>query len=88
MRNSHTIGRIIIVIFLGAIVGGVLGEVIALLIPDGIVREFFLRSVSFGFSPATINLILITFTLGFTFKLNIIGVIGIFLATYIMRWYS
>jgi len=88
MRNTHTIGRIIIVIFLGAIVGGVLGEVIALLIPDGIVHEFFLRSVSFGFSPVTINLILITFTLGFTFKLNIIGVIGIFLATYIMRWYS
>jgi len=88
MRRSRTIGWFIIAVLLGALIGGVLGEVIALLLPAGIVKDFFLRSVSFGFSPTTINLILINLTFGFTFKLNIISVIGIFLATYILRWYS
>ena len=87
MQRKHTFLWIFLAIFLGALIGGVLGEVIALVIPSGVVHDFFLRSVIFGFSPTTINLVLLTFTIGFTFKLNIIGVIGIFLATYILRWY-
>ncbi len=77
----------VLVIFVGALLGAVLGELIGLVLPDGVVKEFFLRSVSFGLSPTTINLVLLTFTFGMTIKLNIIGVIGIVLASYIFRWY-
>ena len=74
-------------IILGALLGSAIGEALGVILPDGVVKDFFLRSISFGISPATLNLVLITFTIGFTFKLNVIGVIGVFLATYIFRWY-
>ncbi|MBN1998797.1 DUF4321 domain-containing protein [candidate division KSB1 bacterium] len=86
MKNRSKL-MFVLVIFVGALVGAVLGELVGLVLPDGVVKDFFLRSVSFGFSPTTINLVLLTFTFGATIKLNIIGVIGIVLASYVFRWY-
>jgi len=72
---------------IGALIGSALGELLGLLLPDGVVREFFLRSANPAFGPATLNLGLFTFTLGFSFKLNIVGIIGIFLSGYLLRWF-
>ena len=88
MRLRQSVGMFILVVFLGALIGAVLGEIIGLLLPNGVAKEFFLKSVNFGFSPTTLNLVLLTFTIGITMKINVIGVIGIFLATYIFRWYT
>jgi hypothetical protein len=88
MRIRRSAWWFILAIFIGALTGAVLGEIISLILPEGVVKDFFLRSVSFGFSPTTINLVLITVTIGLYLKLNIVGVIGIFLATYIFRWYT
>lgn len=77
---------IILVIVIGALIGSALGEIIAYVIPGGVVKDFFLKSVSASFGPGTINIIILTFTLGFSLKLNIIGVFGIFIAAYILRW--
>lgn len=64
-----------------------MGSLITLLLPDGVVKQFFVRSATIGFEPFTINLGFINFTLGFTFILNVIGVVGIAFAAYILRWY-
>jgi hypothetical protein len=74
-------------ILVGMLIGSAVGEVLSLVLPDGVVKEFFLRSVSFGLSPFTIDLVLITLTFGLTLTLNIVGVIGIIIAVYILRWY-
>jgi hypothetical protein len=88
MRIRRSAWWFLLAIFIGALTGAVLGEIIALILPDGVVKEFFLRSVSFGFTPTTLDLVLVTFTIGLSLKLNIVGVIGIFLAAYIFRWYT
>lgn len=88
MRQKFSVGWFVFAVILGALIGSALGEAIGVVLPGGVVKEFFLRSASFGFGPATLNLALFTLTFGFTFKLNVIGVIGIFLATYIFRWYT
>jgi hypothetical protein len=85
MRKKR-LGFILIILLLGGLVGTALGEVLTLILPEGVVKEFFLRSASFGFSPTQINLVIITFTLGFSFKINIIGVIGIVVVGYMLRW--
>ena len=85
--GKKTVGKLIVVLLLGAIVGSALGELIAYLLPSGVVEEFFLRSVHAGFSPVTLNAVLFTFTIGFTFTLNIVGIIGIAIAIYLLRWY-
>jgi hypothetical protein len=88
IKRKLSIGTLLIAVVLGALIGSTLGEVIGLILPDGVVKDFFLRSASIGIEPVLVNLVIIAFTFGFTFKLNIIGVIGIILATYIFRWYA
>jgi len=81
-------GVLILIIFLGILIGSAFGELIGLILPDGVVKNFFLISVNTGISPTVIDLNLIKFTLGFTFKLNVIGIIGIAIATYMLKWYK
>ncbi|NOY78889.1 MAG: DUF4321 domain-containing protein [Calditrichaeota bacterium] len=85
--RRKSIGYLFLILFLGALIGSALGEVIGLILPPGVVREFFLRSAVGGIAPATLNASLFTITLGFSFKLNVIGIIGVAIAAYIVRWY-
>ena len=84
--NRKNIWTILLILFLGALIGSALGELLAYLIPAGVVKEFFLKSAVARFGPATLNLVILTFTLGFSFKLNVIGIIGIIIAAYILKW--
>ena len=76
----------ILAIVVGALIGTVLGEIIAFVIPDGVVKDFFLKSATASLGPGTLNIIVMSFTLGFSIKLNITGVIGILVAAYAFRW--
>ncbi len=80
-------GILILFLVLGAIIGSALGKLIAFIMPDGVVKQFFLRSATIGFDPVTVNLGFINFTFGFNFILNVIGVVGIAFAAYLLRWY-
>jgi len=82
-----SLGILILFLFLGAIIGSALGKLIAFILPDGVVKQFFIRSATIGFDPVTINLGFISFTFGFEFILNVIGVVGIAFAAYLLRWY-
>ncbi len=84
--RKHKLIWFLAIIILGALIGSALGEVLGLILPHGVVREFFLRAASFGFGPANINLIIISFTIGLKLKINIIGVLGIALASYFLRF--
>ena len=85
--RKRSLGILILFLFLGAIIGSALGKLIALILPDGVVKQFFIRSAIIGFDPVTINLGFISFTFGFEFILNVIGVVGIAIAAYLLRWY-
>ncbi|MBD3386264.1 DUF4321 domain-containing protein [candidate division KSB1 bacterium] len=88
MWRKHTLGWIILAILLGALIGSVFGQILGLILPDGVVKDFFLRSVDFGFGPLDIDFVMISLTLGLYIKFNITGVLGIVLAAYILRWYA
>ncbi len=77
---------IVAVIFLGALIGSALGELVAYLIPAGVVKDFFLKAAVAQIGPATLNIVILTITLGFSFKLNVIGIIGIMIAAYLLKW--
>lgn len=85
--RKKSVSFVILILFLGAAVGTALGEIIGFLLPEGVVEQFFLRSALVGFEPFTANLGVFTLTIGFSLKLNIIGVIGIAFTAYILRWY-
>lgn len=79
---------ILVVLFLGSVLGSMLGRVLAWLLPDNsVVEKFFLLSVQWGIKTFTLEAGLFNMTFGLTFELNIIGVLGIFFAAYILKYY-
>ncbi|MDP6529848.1 MAG: DUF4321 domain-containing protein [Gemmatimonadota bacterium] len=80
-------GILVFGIILGLLIGAIVGEAIGLILPDGVVKEFFLLSVGTSVGPATVNLVALSFTVGFTVKINLMAVLGVVFATYLLRWY-
>jgi hypothetical protein len=85
MRKKSAV-FVVFIIIIGAMIGTAIGEVIGILVPQGVVQDFFLKSASASLGPGTLDIILLTVTLGFSFKLNVMGVIGILIAAYALRW--
>jgi len=85
--RKRSLGILILFLFLGAIIGSALGKLVTFILPDSVVKQFFIRSATIGFDPVTLNLGFISFTFGFEFILNVIGVVGIAFAAYLLRWY-
>ncbi|NOZ55421.1 MAG: DUF4321 domain-containing protein [Calditrichaeota bacterium] len=85
--RRYSVGFLALVLFLGAVVGSALGELIGSLLPTGVVHDFFLKSVTAGFGPATLDALVFSITLGVSFRLNVVGIVGILLVAYVLRWY-
>ncbi len=80
-------GYVVLILLLGAMLGTLFGELIGLILPAGVVKEFFLRSGGFTLEPVTLNAVVFTLTVGLSLKLNVAGLIGLVLAIYLLRWY-
>ena len=84
--RKKSVSFVIFIVIIGAMIGTAFGEVIGMIVPQGVVQDFFLKSVSASIGPGKLDIILFTLTLGFSFNLNITGVIGILIAAYALRW--
>jgi len=87
MKQRKSVGAVLLILIFGALIGSTLGEVIGMVLPDGVIKEFFIKSIKLGFDAGTLDLELISLTFGFRIKLNIISILGIALAAHILRWY-
>jgi len=82
---------ILVVLLMGCILGTALSIFISLILPDGVVRDFFILSKSFGFGQNAnnwLNLGPLRFKLGIFFDVSIISIIGIFISWYILRYFK
>jgi len=76
-------GMFFVFVLVGDLIGGVLGQFLHRLAPEGDLREIFLKTYSIGISPPfTLDLRLMTFTAGFTIEITLFSLIGILLAIY------
>lgn len=84
---KKSIGLLFLFIFIGALLGGVLGEILRVISPEGILRAIFTQGYHIGITPpVTIDLRLISFTFGFSFKANLLTLLGAILGIYIYRY--
>jgi hypothetical protein len=82
------LGLVALVFFLGVILGSVVGELIGMLLPqDNVIRALFVSGKEFQFGPLYCNLIVFSFTIGFTLKVNLVSVLGIALVAFLLRLY-
>lgn len=84
VRDSAAV--LFVVMLFGALIGSVLGEILALLSPEGLMEKIFTRSISFGLDPpGRLDLRVFSVALGFTFKMNLLSLVGIFLAAFVYK---
>jgi len=85
-KLRKNIGLTIFIFLAGILIGTLIGDILGLLLPYGAVKRVMIYSFQIGFHPVTIDLHIIMLTLGFMFKINLFGVIGILILGYILKW--
>jgi len=94
MKNRD-ISLIVIGLFAGAIIGGVIGNLMVWILPEGVVKDFFLTSITFDIGGVVGNEVgvividfkIITLKFGLSLALNFTSVIGLATAYYILRYF-
>ena len=64
--TKRSLGIVVLILFFGTLIGTLIGELLGWILPDSVVREFFLRSVEFslnGLSADESGVILLDFVL-------------------------
>ena len=86
MRKS--ISTLAITLMLGILIGAIFSEIIALFLEtDSVAHQLFVRSVDFGPELMRLDLIVMEISFGLKFHFNFMSVIGVFVASQILRWY-
>ena len=87
MSTNKPILLAVYTLTLGAVVGTLVGEILGFILPEGVVKQFFLLSKTLSVGPGTLNIIMLQLTLGLSITLNVISLIGIAIAYYLLRWW-
>ena len=85
-KKLDSVVVLMVIVILGALIGRVIGEVIAVLAPGGYLEKVFSRGVNPGIAPpAVLDLKVVSLTFGLTLKINLASLLGIVLALVIYR---
>ncbi len=77
-----------LMLFLGIVVGTVVGEVIGLVLPqDKVIRKVFVNSTDFHIGPVHIDMVVFSFTFGFSLRVNLMSALGVFVVSILLKWY-
>jgi hypothetical protein len=77
---------LLIFLLIGGLLGGILGEILRVMAPQGTIQTIFATNVTPGISPPlTIDLILLKLTLGFSFKVSLLTILGMLLGIYLYK---
>jgi len=93
--NKRSIAIVILILFVGAMVGTVVGELFGWILPEGVVKDFFLTSVSFNLGGLVgnesgilvLDLMMFTIKFGFSLTINFTSIIGLASAYYFLRYF-
>ena len=86
--RRRALAVVTLILFLGIVVGTVVGEVIGIMLPEGkVIRDVFVNATDFHVGPLHIDLIVFSFTFGFSLRVNLMSVVGVFVVSILLRWY-
>ncbi|MAO86580.1 MAG: hypothetical protein CMF86_00555 [Candidatus Marinimicrobia bacterium] len=91
---KRSIALITITLFVGAMAGTLIGELLGLILPEGVVKDFFLTGVSFNLGGLmgndsgviVLDMIMFTIQFGLAIKMNFTSIIGLAGAYYFLRY--
>lgn len=85
--KGRELAFIITALILGAVIGGLMGDVIATFLPEGAAKTLFSKSIEIGLSPTTLNFYALTFTIGLMIKINFMSVLVVLGVILYFRWW-
>ncbi len=86
--RRRPLALVTLILFLGIVVGTVLGEAIGVILPEGkVIRDVFVSSTDFHVGPVHLDLVVFSFTFGFSLRVNMMSVLGVFLVFGFLRYY-
>ena len=84
MRKSPWI--LVTCVLVGGLFGGLLGEVLVAVTPPGVIQNIFTQAIHPGLNPpVTLDLWLLKVTFGFTLKMNVLSLMGIFFGVFVYK---
>jgi hypothetical protein len=86
VAGRHGLGLIVLIVVSGLTIGSLLGELVASLLPSGVIHDLLTRGPQIGLSPpATVDLRFMALTFGIVLKINVVGLLGVALAAFALR---
>jgi len=86
VASRRGVGLLLLVVVAGLIVGSLLGEILGSLLPHGLAQDLISKGPVIGLTPpASLDLRFLALTFGLSFKVNLVGVVGIVLAAFTLR---
>jgi len=86
--RRRRLALVALILFLGIVVGTVVGEVIGLILPEGkVIRDVFVNAKELHAGPIHIDMVVFSFTLGVSLRVNLMSVLGIVIVSLLLRWY-
>ena len=86
-NNKRTVKFIFLILFFGIIAGSILSMLLGFILPEGVVKDFFLMYQELGWQRTTINLGVVKITTGFTFEVSVCSLMGLFMSWYFLRYF-
>ncbi len=95
MSNKRSISLILIILFFGAMIGTLIGELLGYVLPEGVVKQFFLQSAEFSLGRLlgaeneafALDLGVFALIFGLKIKLNFASLIGLATTYYFLRYF-
>ena len=87
MPRPRSTAVLVVTIVIGVLAATVLSEILAQFIgPSNVVYRVLLQSYVYEAGPATLNLVMVTFTAGFTVNVNLLTVLSLLASFYYWKY--
>ncbi len=95
MLDKRSLSIIVLILFFGTLFGTLLGELLGWILPESVVREFFLKSINFNLGVSDVNeggvfsldLVMLTVKFGLNLTFNFTSIIGFAISYYFLRYF-
>ena len=78
---------IVTALILGAVIGGLAGDIIATFLPPGAAKTLFSKAIQIGIDTTRFDIYAITFTFGLMVKINFLSILTVILVIVYFRWW-
>ena len=89
INNKRSILVVLIILLFGCIIGTALSQLFSLILPDSVVKQFFLETTSIGWgnSSGWVDFNIIRFKSGFYIDISVLSLIGMMISWYSLRYF-